>query len=107
MSEKQEISFRPVTRDDAYRIKSWLDIDEVSDHWFGRYSYGDPAHLGYHPEKRCYMPQESAGIEGLISGTEMRNILRNGGTLPDWFMRKSVQELLRSDIQSDTPVFHC
>jgi RimJ/RimL family protein N-acetyltransferase len=29
----------------------WLQDKEVSDSWFGRYSYGDPAHLGYHPEQ--------------------------------------------------------
>ena len=27
----------------------WLEDDEVAESWFGRYSYGDPAHLGYNP----------------------------------------------------------
>ena len=51
MVELKKISLKPVSRDDVTRIKKWLRIDEVMDHWFGRYSYGDPAHLGYHPEK--------------------------------------------------------
>ena len=42
---------RTVTRDDVGRIRKWLGDEEVSESWFGRYSYGDPAHLGYHPEE--------------------------------------------------------
>ena len=38
-------------REDVSRIRDWLARDEVSDSWFGRYAYGDPAHLGYHPEE--------------------------------------------------------
>ncbi len=46
---QQQITLRQVTREDVSRIRQWLDDDEVSESWFGRYSYGDPAHLGYHP----------------------------------------------------------
>ncbi|MDP6770808.1 MAG: GNAT family N-acetyltransferase [Anaerolineales bacterium] len=46
-----EIELLPVTRKDVARIISWLQDEEIIDNWFGRYSYGDPAHLGYHPEK--------------------------------------------------------
>ena len=45
-----KIELREVTREDVSRINQWLADDEVSENWFGRYSYGDPAHLGYHPE---------------------------------------------------------
>ena len=45
------ITLRPVTREDVGRIRKWLEDDEVSENWFGRYSYGEPAHLGYHPEE--------------------------------------------------------
>jgi RimJ/RimL family protein N-acetyltransferase len=32
------------------RIRQWLEEDEeTSDSWFGRYAYGEPAHLGYRP----------------------------------------------------------
>ncbi|MED5429229.1 MAG: GNAT family protein [Chloroflexota bacterium] len=45
------IELRKVTREDVTRINQWLADQKVSENWFGRYSYGDPAHLGYHPEK--------------------------------------------------------
>ena len=47
---RQQVTLRPVVREDVGRIRQWLDDEEVSESWFGRYSYGDPAHLGYHPE---------------------------------------------------------
>ena len=47
----QQVSLREVTRDDVVRIRHWLEDEEVSESWFGRYSYGEPAHLGYHPEQ--------------------------------------------------------
>ena len=46
---QQSIALRYVTRDDVARLKSWLEDDEVAESWFGRYSYGNPAHLGYNP----------------------------------------------------------
>ena len=46
---QQSIALRFVTREDVARLKSWLEDDEVAESWFGRYSYGDPAHLGYNP----------------------------------------------------------
>lgn len=45
------IELRNVSREDVQRIREWLQDPEVSDSWFGRYAYGDPAHLGYHPEQ--------------------------------------------------------
>ena len=47
----QNIVLTPVSRPDVTRIKEWLEDDEVAELWFGRYSYGEPAHLGYHPAK--------------------------------------------------------
>jgi len=46
----KKVSLQHVTREDVNRIQQWLNNDEVAESWFGRYSYGDPAHLGYHPE---------------------------------------------------------
>ena len=46
-----EINLQMVTRDDVARIRRWLDDEEVCESWFGRYAYGDPAHLGYHPNE--------------------------------------------------------
>jgi|TARA_B100001971_G_C18120670_1_gene499263 RimJ/RimL family protein N-acetyltransferase len=44
------VNLRPVTRDDVKRIATWIEDPEISDAWFGRYTYGDPAHLGYEPK---------------------------------------------------------
>ena len=49
---------RPVIRDDVQRIADWLKDPEVSDSWFGRYTYGDAAHLGYEPEEMLDATQE-------------------------------------------------
>jgi len=46
-----QVQLTEVTREDVERIAEWLKDTEVSDMWFGRYTYGDPAHLGYEPEK--------------------------------------------------------
>lgn len=46
-----KVSLRQVTHDDVSRIRRWLNDEDVSESWFGRYSYGDPAHLGYHPDR--------------------------------------------------------
>ena len=47
----RNVTLMPVSRDDVARVRVWLGDEEVSESWFGRYSYGDPAHLGYHPER--------------------------------------------------------
>jgi len=46
-----QVQLTKVTREDVARIAEWLDDSEVSDMWFGRYTYGDPAHLGYEPKQ--------------------------------------------------------
>ena len=48
---EQSVTLKPITREDVSRIREWLQDPEVSESWFGRYSYGDPAHLGYHPSE--------------------------------------------------------
>ena len=55
---QQTVSLRQVTREDVSRIKGWLEDEEVSEMWFGRYSYGDPAHLGYHPNEIANATEE-------------------------------------------------
>ena len=47
----QNVVLKSVNRDDVSRIRHWLADDEISESWFGRYAYGDPAHLGYHPDR--------------------------------------------------------
>ena len=46
-----KVTLRQVNRDDVVRIRQWLEDEAISESWFGRYSYGDPAHLGYHPSE--------------------------------------------------------
>ncbi|MDA1279565.1 MAG: GNAT family N-acetyltransferase [Chloroflexi bacterium] len=53
------VELRPVTRDDVNRIAEWLTDPEVSEAWFGRYTYGDPAHLGYEPNKMIDADEEA------------------------------------------------
>jgi RimJ/RimL family protein N-acetyltransferase len=47
----RKVVLKPVSRQDVARIREWLRDEEVSNMWFGRYAYGDPAHLGYNPEE--------------------------------------------------------
>lgn len=54
----RNVTLRPVTREDVSRIRQWLGDEEVSQSWFGRYAYGDPAHLGYHPTEMERASQE-------------------------------------------------
>ncbi|HJN58611.1 MAG TPA: GNAT family protein [Dehalococcoidia bacterium] len=49
---------REVSRDDVKRVMDWLKDDEVSESWYGRYSYGDPAHLGYDPQNMIDASEE-------------------------------------------------
>ena len=44
-----QVQLVPVTREDVARVASWLEDPDVCESWFGRYTYGDPAHLGYEP----------------------------------------------------------
>lgn len=55
---QQKVTLRHVVKEDVPRVRQWLQDDEVSESWFGRYSYGDPAHLGYHPEEMEDASQE-------------------------------------------------
>ena len=42
-----KVELNKITREDVKRIVEWIKDDEVAELWFGRYSYGDSAHLGY------------------------------------------------------------
>ena len=55
---QHNVTLRKVNREDVSRIRQWLEDEEVSESWFGRYSYGDPAHLGYHPVEIEHASQE-------------------------------------------------
>lgn len=53
-----EVRLQEVTREDVKRIFEWLQDDEVCEMWFGRYTYGDPVHLGYVPLRMIDASQE-------------------------------------------------
>ncbi|MBM3956487.1 MAG: GNAT family N-acetyltransferase [Gemmatimonadetes bacterium] len=53
-----QVQLTAVTREDVARIAEWLKDPEVCDMWLGRYTYGDPAHLGYEPEKMLTASEE-------------------------------------------------
>lgn len=61
--------------------------------------------VGYNPVSGEY---ESAGGAALksISGTEVRDTLKSGRELPEWFMRDIVQEVLLDYVASDRPLFY-
>lgn len=60
--------------------------------------------IGYNVNERRY--EVDIGQElSMISGTEVRETLRRGERLPDWFMRDLVQEVLISELQSGRPLF--
>ncbi len=46
-----QVELRPVNREDVVRISLWLSDADVANAWFGRYTYGDPIHMGYSPKK--------------------------------------------------------
>ena len=47
----QTVTLQHVTKEDVTRLRNWIEDNEVAESWFGRYAYGNPAHLGYHPEE--------------------------------------------------------
>ena len=61
--------------------------------------------VGYNEETRRYEIDVGQGLTE-ISGTKVRDTLRRGGALPDWFMRDLVQEALRAELKKGRPVFN-
>mgnify|MGYP001257283743 FL=1 len=49
---------KDVSRNDVKQVLTWLEDEEVSESWYGRYSYGDPAHLGYDPKNMIDASEE-------------------------------------------------
>ncbi len=62
--------------------------------------------IGYDPQTRAYeaMAEQERHLE-FISGTKARESLLGNQSLPDWYMRDLIQNMLRADIQSKEPVF--
>ncbi|MBI4220332.1 MAG: GNAT family N-acetyltransferase, partial [Chloroflexi bacterium] len=53
-----QIQLTEVRREDVERVGEWLKDDEIAESWFGRYTYGEPAHLGYDPAKLVQADEE-------------------------------------------------
>tara|TARA_B110000438_G_scaffold211190_1_gene203234 strand:- start:191 stop:808 length:618 start_codon:yes stop_codon:yes gene_type:complete len=50
MKNNEIISLKNVIREDIPKIIKWLDDKDVYENWFGKYTYNEPAHLGYEPK---------------------------------------------------------
>lgn len=61
--------------------------------------------IGYDHSRSTYTELKSGDGVDSISGTEVRDSLRAGRPLPDWFMRDIVQQSLRSDLAAGLPMF--
>jgi ATP sulfurylase len=61
--------------------------------------------IGYDPASQNYVALGAAKTLEPISGTEMRAALRAGRSLPDWFMRDNIQNMLRAEVRAGQPVF--
>ena len=48
---------------------------------------------------------DGATLRG-ISGTEVRETLRGGDRLPDWFVDPAVQDMLQAELAAGRPLFH-
>ena len=63
--------------------------------------------VGYNPDTRAYDVNAAPGTETQnISGTELREAIRNSSRVPDWFMRDIVQDVLLDEIESGRDVFY-
>lgn len=61
--------------------------------------------IGYNVASRRYEIDRGQGLT-MISGTQVRESLRRGEHLPDWFMRDLVQEVLLAELESGQPLFY-
>ena len=61
--------------------------------------------IGFDPKRNEYGPATEAGTQTSISGTQVREALRAGQRLPDWFMRPEIQDMLLGELASGQPVF--
>ncbi len=61
--------------------------------------------IGYDPANDSYDRLGRKGVLEPISGTQMRESLRAGKALPEWFVRGAVQKMLRAELDAGRPVF--
>ena len=51
MKKNENINLKNVLKEDIHRIIKWLEDKDIYENWFGKYTYNEPAHLGYEPKK--------------------------------------------------------
>ena len=61
--------------------------------------------IGYDWYKERYAPLDSGPCVESISGTQMREALSRNEALPEWFIRRSVQDMLQREIAAGREVF--
>ena len=62
--------------------------------------------IGYSPMTDEFVEANNDKEIIKISDTEVRETLRSGQKLPEWFLRTPVQEMLLNSIKQGTEVFH-
>ena len=62
--------------------------------------------IGYSKMQKKFIINSNSKDIAKISGTDVREALRNRQELPDWFMRVEVQDMLRDAIEQGVEVFH-
>ena len=62
--------------------------------------------IGYSTMQKKFLKNNNSKDIVKISGTDVRETLRNRQKLPDWFMRVEVQDMLRDSIEQGVEVFH-
>ena len=61
--------------------------------------------IGYDPKRDTYAPVSKTSIQTSISGTQVREALRVGNRVPDWFMRPEIQDMLISELAAGHSIF--
>jgi ATP sulfurylase len=61
--------------------------------------------VGYNSETDRYEVDRGQPLK-MISGSQVRETLRDSQRLPDWFMRDLVQEVLLAEMKGGTPLFY-
>ncbi|MEE9209875.1 MAG: hypothetical protein V3U23_05430 [Kiloniellales bacterium] len=62
--------------------------------------------VGYNPTTGRYETFDAMDALKTISGTEMRAALKQNRPLPDWFIRSTIQDMLRAEIAAGRSLFY-
>ena len=61
--------------------------------------------IGYDAKGERYVDLSACQTATPISGTEIRQALREGEALPNWMMRPEVQDVIRAEQMMNCPLF--